>query len=181
MAKSKNKKEVIFEADEMQLKEVDPNWSPEYLLAQESIFFLKDVVKVLQIDSIKVKKKARELNQKHKSPWERMGVRKIWNHWIVRMKVFGPFYRKHLVSRVKNIQEDWDGNDLLKQKGLFFLTDVCKLIPFSTYQLRYQAKKNPAAKKEYGVWKDKELNAYVVDMELFAPWIFSLWEGKYQS
>jgi hypothetical protein len=65
----------------------------------------------------------------------------------------------------------------LNQDGLFLLTDVCRLIPFSTHQLRYQAKRNRNAREEYGIWKDADLNAFVVDMTIFSAWINELW-GK---
>ena len=169
----------IFEDDEMSLMAVNSRWSPEELFSQVGIFFLKDVVKILPLDPVKVKKKAKELEAKDLSPWLIMGARKVWNHWIVRMTVFGPYYKKHLVSRVRSVESEWDGNDLLEQKGLFFLTEVCRIIPFSTHQLRYQAKRNPHAQKEYGIWKDLELNAFLVDMERFAPWIRSLWCGDF--
>jgi len=167
----------VFEDDEMRLLEINAGWTPEDLLSKEGIFFLKDVVKALGLDPVKVKRKAKEIEEKGQSAWEVMGTRKVWNHWIVRMKVFAPFYRKNLIPKLKKVQKDWDGNTLLKQKGLFSLTDVCKVIPFTTHQLRYQAKNNPKSKKEYGIWKDKELNTFVVDMERFAPWINKLWFG----
>ena len=167
----------IFEKDEMKLSSVNKNWTSDALLQKEGIFFLKDVVKILEIDPSKVKKKAREIEKKGQSAWKAMGARKIWNHWIIRMTVFAPFYQKNLVPKVLSVRDEWDGNTLLRQKGVFFLTEVCTLIPFSTHQLRYQAKQNPNAKKEYGVWKDEELNAFVVDMERFAPWINMLWLG----
>ena len=172
--------EVIFQPDEMELKEVDSTWTADRLLSTEAIFFLKDVVKVLGLDPVKVKKKAREQDRNGKSAWDVMGVRKVWSHWVVRMKVFAPFYRQHLIPKIKPINKEWDGNVLLKQKGIYQLTEVCKLIPFSTYQLRYQAKKNPNAEEEYGVWKDPDANIFVVDMERFAPWVLSLWEGKFE-
>ena len=168
--------ERIFEEDEMNLREVDKTWSKEDLLSKHDLFFLKDVVKILDLDPAKVKKKAKE----YEDPWKDMGVRKMWTHWIVRMKVFAPFYRKHLVSKVQSPRPEWDGNTLLKQKGTYYLTDVCKLIPFSTHQLRYQAKKNPRAKEEYGVWKDPKLKGFLVDMEIFGPWINSLWDGNFK-
>jgi hypothetical protein len=169
----------IFEEDEMTLSEVKPEWQPEILLSQKSIFYLKDILDILYLDPVKVKRKANEIKRKGESPWESMGVRKMWTHWIVRMSVFAPYYKKHLKSKVKPINPDWDGNTLLKQKGLFLLTSVCKLIPFSAHQLRYRAKTNPNASKEYGIWKEDDLNAFVVDMEIFSRWVKGLWNGEF--
>ena len=172
--------ERIFEEDEMTLMKVGKGWTAEELLSKESIFFLKDVVGLLELDSAKVIKKAREIQAEGRSPWRVMGIRKVWNHWAIRMTVFAPFYEKNLKSRVRSVKSDWDSNVLLKQKGLFLLSEICELIPFSTYQIRYQAKQNPNAAEEYGIWKDKELNRFVVNMEVFAVWIKNLWKGNYK-
>ena len=169
----------IFAKDEMELRSVDQDWSREELLGQSGIFFVKDVVRILGIDSAKVKRHVKDLEAKQEVPWDVMGVRKIWNHWIVRMTVFAPYYRRHLIPKVNQIDENWDGNTLLQQKGTYFLTDVCKCIPFTTHQLRYQAKRNPNAKKDYGIWKDRKMNVFLVEMERFAPWVNKLWEGNF--
>ena len=171
--------EKIFEEDEMALCEVNPDWTAEDLLSQKSIFYLKDILKILYLDPVKVKRRANDLIKREESPWETMGVRKMWTHWIVRMSVFAPYYTKHLRSKVRPIDPDWDGNTLLKQDGLFLLTSVCKLIPFSAHQLRYRAKTNPNAPEEYGIWKEDDLNAFVVDMKKFSTWVKDLWKGEF--
>lgn len=166
----------IFAEDEMSLRAVDRSWTPEELVAKKGIFFLKDIIEILGLDPVKVKKHAREINRQHRNAWEVMGARKIWNHWIIRMVVFGPYYQEHLIPKVEPVSREWDGNSLLKQKGLFYLTEVCKLLPFSTHQIRYQAKKTPNSRERLGVWKHEELNSFVVDMERFAPWVTGLWQ-----
>ena len=167
--------EQIFEGDEMKLIEVETHWSAEDILSTEGIFFLKDIAKKLNLEPVKVKAHVRAIVARKENPWEVMGARKIWNHWMVRMTVFAPYFRKHLISRIQQVHPKWDGNTLLNQRGIFYLTDVCRLIPFTSHQLRYQAKRNPKARKEIGIWKDDELNAFVVDMAIFAPWIMNLW------
>jgi len=170
----------VFEEDEMTLNELDKNMTEKELLGRKEIFYLKDVVKALNLDIVKIKKKAKELESKGKSPWDVMGTRKVWSHWMVRMKNFAPYYRRHLVPKVQQVDESWDGNLLLTQKGRFLLTDVCKKLPFTSHQIRYQASKNNNAKVELGLWKDKDLNAFVIEMELFSPWIKRLWSGEYR-
>ncbi len=171
--------EIIFAEDEMALSEVSSDWSAEELLSHKSIFYLKDILEILQLDPVKVKRKANDLKKKGQSPWEIMGVRKMWTHWIVRMSIFAPYYRDHLRSKVKPVDPNWDGNTLLKQDGLFLLTAVCKLIPFSAHQLRYRAKTNDNSREEYGIWKETDLNAFVVDMEIFSKWVKGLWNGEF--
>jgi len=176
---AKESVEKIFEDDEMALGEVKSSWNTETLLGQECIFFLKDVLAPLGLDGAKVKKHYKEIESRGDHTWEVLGVGKTWNHWIVRMKVFSKYYRKNLVPRARRIPKNWDGNMLLEQKGTFFLTDVCKHIPFTTHQIRYQAKKNPGSRKEFGVWKDKDLQLFLVDMGRFSKWVKNLWAGTY--
>ena len=167
--------EQIFQRDEMQLVAVESHWTAEEILAIEGIFFLKDIAKALNLEPVKVKIHAKDISVRGEDPWAVMGARKVWNHWMIRMAVFAPYYRKHLISHIRKVSAEWDGNTLLRQKGLFYLTDVCRLIPFTSHQLRYQAKRHEDARKQIGIWKDDELNAFVVDMAVFAPWIARLW------
>ena len=176
--KEKSGSNDIFQRDEMKLVEVETHWSAEEILDQTGIFFLKDIVRPLNLEPVKVKNHVKAITARGGDPWGVMGARKIWNHWIIRMASFAPYYRKHLISRIQAVKPEWDGNALLRQKGLFYLTDVCQLIPFSSHQLRYQAKRTPQAKRAIGVWKDEELNTFVVNMAVFSPWIVKLWMGK---
>ena len=171
----------IFEADELILNVARGQMSLDELLAKEGLFFLKDIAGILEIESEAIKKKARELSSRGQSPWEVMGTRKIWNHWMIRMKLFAPYYREHFVSKVRSIPVDMSGNTLLEQRGIYYMAQVCRLLPFSMQQLRYQSKKNPRTREEFGVWKDEELNAFLVDMEVFAPWINEVWSGGFQK
>ena len=96
------------------------------------------------------------------------------------MTIFAPYYRQHLKAPCKNASiPDWNANTLLRQTGVFSLAQVAKRLPFTTHQLRYQAKQNPESKRQFGLWKDEKLNLYVVDMEPFSHWIKSLWEGNF--
>lgn len=179
ITKEQATKEKIFQADEMSLGSVKHGWSVDTLLKQECIFFLKDIVTPLGIDAVKVKRHFKEIEQRGELPWEVMGVGKTWNHWIVRMKVFSPYYRKYMAPKARHIPKEWDGNKLLTQKGTFYLTEVCNHIPFTTHQIRYQAKKNPRSRQEIGVWKDKDLQLFLVDMNRFSKWVKGLWEGNF--
>ena len=176
----RKKQERIFENDEMQLLSVDPTWSTEELLAQEGIFYLKDVAKKLRISSHQLKQTAQRLVKDGKSPWKTMGMQPVWTHWLVRMKVFAPYIRKHM-QMVREVENAWDGNHLLKEKGLFYLVDVCRHIPFTPNQIRYHANRNSNSRELYGVWKDEYLNAFLVDMEVFSQWIAKLWLGEIQK
>ena len=168
----------LFAEDEMKIPTFNPKWTTDELLGQEGIFFLKDVIKILGMDPGKIKKKAKTLEARGKNTYREMGVRKMWNHWVVRMKVFAPYFREHLIPLTRAIDPEWDGNTLLAQKGRFLLTEVAAMIPFSTHQLRYQAKKIANARQTMGVWKDETMNLFLVDMEKFAPYIEKLWRDE---
>lgn len=178
MSETKNEKqdiERIFQADEMRLLNVKPEWSEEELLDQEGIFFLKDVANKLQVHSSEFKKEARALEKMGQDPWDVMGIRKTWTHWQVRMIRFAPYYRAHRLPKIRSVEKEWDGNDLLSQTGRFYLTDVCEKIPFSTHQIRYQVRRCEDPRNEYGVWKDDQYKAYLVEMEAFSKWMKRIW------
>jgi len=167
--------ERVFDEDEQNFLTPKSYWGIDELLSQKGVFFLKDVKNILGVDPVAIKKRAQAVEARGQSAWQVMGARKIFNHWMLRMKVFSDYYRKHFVSRVRRVDPEWDGNRLLEQKGIFLLSEVCKRIPFSLHQLRHQAKKNPLSRQEFGIWKDEDVGMYVVDMEVFAPWVRGLW------
>ena len=173
--KGAQKVERIFEADEMELRSISPEWTAEELLSQEGIFYLKDVVGMLQLSTADFKKKAADLEHAGESPWETMGLRKAWTHWIVRMKKFGEFIGSNAMPNIHEIDPQWDANQLLSQKGQFYLTDVCDRIPFSAHQIRYQVRENNSSRSDFGVWKDEGYKTYIVEMETFSHWIQNVW------
>ncbi len=187
MTKSKTENDLseverIFNEDEMRLLNVKPEWSEEDLLNQEGIFFLKDVAQKLQVHSSEFKKEARAQEKMGNNPWDVMGIRKTWTHWQVRMKKFSPYYKAHRLPKIRTVEKHWDGNTLLSQTGRFYLTDVCEKIPFSTHQIRYQVRRCPKPQEEYGVWKDDQYKAYLVEMETFAAWMKRIWvHGDFNS
>ena len=172
----------VFEPDEMQSRQVDPNWTPEILLKQEGIFFLKDIVEILDLNQPMLKKEIARIKKSGKDPYSITGVRKVWQHWMVRMKVFAPYYRQYLVLPFNRLPKDWDANTLLSQsEGIYLLTDICTIIPFTTYQIRYQAKKLNDSKKVMGVWKDKTFKLFFVDLAYFNPWLRRIWSSGFTN
>jgi len=169
--------EKIFEQDETKAV-FKPEWSLDELLQQEGVFLLKNIGHRLGIDSVDIKKRAIAIRDSGKDPYSVMGCRKIWNHWFLRMKIFAPYYEQHLKPKVKKLNPCWDANALLKQKGVFALSDVCRLIPFSNHHFRYQVKKNQHAKTQMGVWKDNQEKIYLVKMDVFAPWLETIWDPR---
>ncbi len=167
---------VIFEKDERFFRFVNRKWTRENILSMDGIFYLKDIAAHLELDTNQLRKIIKSIRRRKEAPYKKLGIGKIWGHWIVRMHVFSECYRTNSALRVKKIPANWDGNTLLSTTGTYALTEVCRLIPFPARQLRYQAIKNPNSKEEYGIWKDPMLNKFLVDMALFSTWIISLWK-----
>jgi hypothetical protein len=169
--------ERIFEKDEMKVLDVNPLWDAQTALAQKGVFFLKDLTSILAFDSVMVKQEARLIIKRGESPLQVMGARKLWNQWLIKMQVFAPYYRKYFVPKYRRIDKNWSRQKLMDQgKGIFLLTEVCKLFPFTTHQLRYRAKRSKNPRKEVGVFKDEELNLFLVDLKNFVPWVKKTWD-----
>ncbi len=166
----------LFNEDEMDLKSVKPEWSAEDLLAQDCVFYLKDIAKVLDLETNRVKKIA----SSQEDSYAVIGVRKIWRHWVVRMKVFRQFFGKHLQPFTQKVHPSWDANTLLSQEGRFLLSKVCRLIPYTLAQIRYRAKKCQNSREEMGCWKEASIGRYVVDMAVFRVWIKRIHKGDFR-
>ena len=175
---SKNRPLRREDPEERALLPVEPEWSEEELLRKDGLFRLKDVAFKLNISSADLKKKAFDLEDEGHSAWEVMGIARIFQHWIVRMRFFADYFRGQPFNRVREVEEFWDGNDLLSEKGLFYLANVCEKIPFKAHQIRHQVRGNRNARQEFGVWKDPFYQTYVVEMEVFAAWIKTLWLAR---
>ncbi len=165
----------LFEEDELALRKPDPGVEPEALLSQDGVFFFKDVAPILGISNQEFRRQAQALTRQGQDTWAVMGARKVWSHWMVRMKVFAEYYRARLAPLWRRVPDDWDGNRLMAAKGVFLMCDVVRKIPFSPNQIRYKAKTLPDARRIMGVWKDPRAGAYLVDMAVFAPWVAQLW------
>ncbi len=167
--------EALFQDDEQTLRKPDPGVDPEALLRQDGVYFLKDVVPILAISNKEFRSQVEALERQGQDVWAVMGARKVWRHWMVRMKVFADYYRAQLAPRWQSVPDEWDGNRLMSAKGVFRMSDVVRKIPFSANQIRHKAKTLPDARRIMGVWKDERASVYLVDMAVFAPWVARLW------
>ncbi len=172
---------TIFEQDELIVPKLNKSWDREDLLSQEGLFFFKDVAQLLQIEANAIKRIVDACAAAGQDPWLVVGVKKVWSHWLIRMKVFASVYRRELQPRYQAVSKHWDGNTLLRQQGVFLLTDVCRKIPFTAGQLRHQARQNPDAETELGIWKDAEIAVFLVRMDRFAPWLQRLWADGFSE
>jgi hypothetical protein len=154
---------------------IQDDWTPEKLLAQKGIFPIEPVARILEITTARLKAEADRLRREGVDVYKVLGVRRQDSEWVVHMPVFAVYYQSHLKERVRYLESGWDGNELLRRRGIFFLRDVCTLLPFTPNQLRYQAQKTRNSRARIGIWKDEELSAYLVDMPVFSKWITDLW------
>lgn len=168
----------IFKDDELSLNKVDPLWTAEELLDQTGLFYLKDVAPLLGIHTNGVLRQTRDLKIKRADFYGRLGLQRAITHWLVNMQRFAPFYREHLKPTHKKVDPCWDGNDLLNQEGVYRLSDLCKLIPFTASQLRNHAKKTNAH-EEMGIFVDakSKQRQYLVEMPKFKKWLGEFWQS----
>ena len=150
----------------------------ESLLSKPGVYFFKDIRKRLSLKPDWLKKQVEMIRAAGGDPWETMGVRKLWQHWLIKMTVFAPYFRRHHRSSLKPIPEDTDGNALLEMEGVFPLADVARRLPFTASQLRHQAKQRANPRAECGIWKDEERGVFLVDMARFSAWIKTQWQGE---
>lgn len=169
----------IFNDDELSLNRIDPLWTAEELLNQTGLFYLKDVSPLLSIHTGGVLQKIRDLKIERADYYDRLGLRRVISHWLVNMQRFAPFYREHLKPTHQKVDPNWDGNDLLDQQGIYLLSDLCKLIPFTTSQLRNHAKNLENAREEMGLFMDHQSKRrqYLVEMPTFKIWIKKVWQN----
>ena len=159
--------EQIFETDE-KLVTGHHAWPLERLLETDGLYIFKDICERLKIDSLDLKNNANAIRNDGSCPWEVMGCRKLFNHWYVRIKVFAPFYKKKFQSDIKHIEDGINKEQVLNLKGLFYLSEVSKILELSPWRVRYRVMKYPNSKTEMGVWKDGHY--YIIQMEIFAIW-----------
>lgn len=176
--KSKTEIPKVFDKDEMSLKGIDPNVSSDELLTMDGVYYLKDIAKALDLSPADLKRRAHNFEDKGFDPWDQMGVRKTWSHWIVRMTKFSPYFRKFMLPRLNAVDPKWDSNEMLSKKGIFYLSEVCEKLPITPHHIKYQVRRNKHPREEYGVWKDPEYKTYLVDMEIFSKWIAKIWREK---
>lgn len=158
--------EIIFQADELHFQRCQKHWARKDLLQQEGLFHFKDVNHLLQIEAPLLKQHYEQELSKGTSPWLTIGVRKVWTQWLLRMKVFAPYYQEALEPPFLPVAKHWDADTLLHQRGVFRLTDVCRTISYKPAQFYRFAKK-----QNIGAWKDHKLNLWLLNMEEFAPWL----------
>ncbi len=146
------------------------------LLAQTGVFDMKEVIRILAvISSAKLKAAAEKEHQQGRNPVETLGIGQLSDgQWVIVMERFQPIYWDRFHPKIRRMNPEWDGNQLLGEVGLFYLVDVCSKLPFAPQQLRYQYKALGERSREIaGLFKQD--GTHVVDMAIFAPWIATIW------
>jgi len=168
----------VLSQDEMGMEKVRSDITVEELLQKRGVFFLKDLLRILDLRVSDIRRHAQELEEQGDDPYEVMGVRKMWNHRIVRMAIFAPYYTAHFQPRWRKVSEDWNANRLFQERGVFRLADIVKLIPMTAGQVRHRARSHSDAKTILGVWKDDRTGVYLVDIQVFRAWFVEVWDGS---
>lgn len=171
----RDKHGIIFDNDELSLNKPKAGETANDIYKRGGIYFLKDVIALYELPASIVNKIQSDFNGDSKKMWEQAGLRKMWNHWQIRVMVFHPYFKKNLAPPYLVIPHDIDGNKMLNLNGTYRLADVCAHIPFNPQQLRYQARVCKGdSKTELGIYKDGK--DWVVDMKRFKPYIEVLWQ-----
>lgn len=159
------------EIESLKVGRLPAGLSTRELLHQDGVFLLSEVATRLHLERTKLKRRAHEDDD----AWGRLGIAFRQGEWLVHMPVFRCWYLRHAAAHIRFVESAWDANQLLRRHGRFLLNEVCTKIPFTTGQIRHQARKCADSRREMGVWKDEIVGYYVVDMALFADWIRTLW------
>ena len=158
----------IWDVDEQGIKQIDESWTLEQLLTQQSIFYLKDIATPLRIDVKELMLRVNEIQESREKTYETMGLVKIWNHWIVRMKIFAPYYREWLM--VRRVPRDTEPKKVLTLNGTFLLKDVCDNLGIDILEVTSLVARRPKLRLKTGVRKDRVIHKWVVTMVLFRRW-----------
>ena len=72
-------------------QDIEPDWSPEFIISLTAYFFLKDLVEPLSLDEPNLVQRAEALEQQGGNSLDQPGLGKPWDTWIVYMPVFSRF------------------------------------------------------------------------------------------
>ena len=163
----------IFEADETCFQTVAADWDAATLLAAGGLFFLKDIVGPLGLSGQLVIKRARQIDEHGQSARRIMGLFKVWNHWVVKMSRFAPYYRTYLAAgRGGPLPE----NELAPV--VMPLTRVSELLGIRPHKIRYRVRSEPGGRLVHGVWKDPITGRLLVDLVVFRRWAVRFWPTR---
>ena len=165
--------EKYFHDNRLTLDKVSEHWTPGLLLGQTGLFALEEIAALLDVQTARIKLAVDTAQRAGRNAWNEVGVRCLLGRWVVWMDVFSSYYLGHFYGDTRAVPSTWDANYMLTQKGVFYLNDVCRLLPFTPTMLRYQASKSPDLARVMGIWKKDQ--CYVVDMAVFGPWLQAFW------
>jgi hypothetical protein len=131
--------------------------------------YFKDVARCLKMPGEVLLREVRRNNREEM--FQKTGLCQIFGHWMVRLKMFTRYlHEKPYLGRIREVEPDWDGNDLLQQEGYFYLSSVIALLPLNIRQVRYHLLRG-----NLPVRYAKHHNQYLVEMGSFAAWIKHIW------
>ena len=86
---------IWVDREQFAMARVNPKWDPDTLLAKDGVFFLEDLCGILPLRPERIRGDAKSLEMKGQCPWQALGVRCLWGHWlwVVQMTRFAPYVR----------------------------------------------------------------------------------------
>ena len=150
---------------ELSLDDIPESWGALEILNYEGLAHLKQIAQRLRFQEDEAIKKARALERAGCLMWENLGIRKVWNFWVVNMPLFKKFYFRYFFP-YQQVQDKWKPRELFFQDGLFFLDHVCDKLPPQKAALIPRG----IGQRESGISEDEQMKCMVIDLERFRTW-----------
>jgi len=166
----------ILLLEDAEIRSPEPSWDRETLLRQQGIFFLRDILNILDLEEIHIATIVRGQEKAGRDPWSTVGVRRIWNTWHVQMPAFALYYKRHIQPPYAQVPGEWDANAVIAAAGVYRLADICCLIPYTEHQIKAAIRSFDDPRNESGVWFEHAADVWLVDLEQFGPWLEQAWK-----
>jgi len=165
---------LLLEEDE--IRSPEPDWDRSTLLRKQGIFFLRDILDILELEENQIATIVRGQELAGRDPWSTVGVRRIWNRWHVQMPTFALYYQRHIQPPHERVPEGWDANTVIAETGVYRLTSICRLIPYAEHQIKARIRLFDDPRSESGIWFDQYADVWLVDLKQFGPLLAKAWK-----
>lgn len=178
-----------FDPEELFWPEVGDATDPEQVLETDGMYKFSKVKKLLGIESIELTKLSRVAQGRGVNTYEEYGFGKPHgSQYVLKMSRFRKTY--NLIKKGKDLPTNVNlsviqpipkrvknANQLLKLRGFFRFSAVCRFHPFNEVEvaIKKMTRKEgdqTEAMKNNGCWYDETKREFFVDMKTFGDWFF---------
>ena len=150
---------------DLTVSEIPQAWSALDILNHQGLVSLNDIAERMRFQPEAITEKARKLQNAGCPMWESLGIRKVWNLWVVNMSLFKSFYLRYFFP-YQRIHEHWNHQRIFMENGVFLLDHVCAALPPQKVTMILKASIHP----ESGISEDHQMKCKVIDMKRFRNW-----------